>query len=159
MQLLGKHPNVALLELDRMIAQMKSIIQQVTDAVMLVLLLSVAAGGLVMLSAVSSSIDRRKQENGLLRAFGSSKTLILSSVLVEFAVIGALAGSVAIIASELILVALQTMVLDAPVQPHYWYWLLSPVVSAVLLAALGCFACRHVITTPPSTVLRGAYAS
>ncbi|MFZ6800636.1 ABC transporter permease [Undibacterium sp. Di24W] len=159
MQLLGKHPNVAVLELDRMIAQMKSTIKQVTDAVMLVLLLSVAAGGLVMLSAVLSSIEQRKQENGLIRAFGSSKSLILGSVVVEFAVIGALAGSVAIIASEMILVALQTLVLDAPVQPHYLYWLLSPVVSAVLLAALGCFACRHVITTPPSTVLRGAYAS
>lgn len=159
MQLLGKHPNVAVLELDRMIAQMKSIIKQVTDAVMLVLLLSVAAGALVMLSAVSSSIDSRKQENGLLRAFGSSKSLILGSVLVEFAVIGALAGSVAIIASELILLALQTFVLNAPVQAHYLYWFLSPVLSAVLLAALGCFACRHVITTPPSCVLRGAYAS
>jgi putative ABC transport system permease protein len=159
MQLLGKHPNVAVLELDRMIAQMKSIIKQVTDAVMLVLLLSVAAGGLVLLSAVSSSIDNRKQENGLLRAFGSSKSLILGSVLVEFAVIGVLAGSVAIIASELILVALQTMVLNAPVRPHYWYWFLSPVASAILLAVLGCFACRHVVTTPPSTVLRGAYAS
>jgi len=158
-RLLAKHPNVALLEFDRMIAQMKSIIKQVTDAVMLVLLLSVAAGGLVMLSAVSSSIDSRKQENGLLRAFGSSKSLILASVLVEFAVIGALAGSVAIIATELILVALQTWVLNAPVQPHYLYWFLSPVLSAMLLAALGCFACRHVITTPPSTVLRGAYAS
>nr|WP_315472594.1 FtsX-like permease family protein [uncultured Undibacterium sp.] len=158
-RLLAKHPNLALLEFDRMIAQMKSIIKQVTDAVMLVLLLSVAAGGLVMLSAVSSSIDSRKQENGLLRAFGSSKSLILGSVLVEFAVIGALAGSVAIIATELILVALQTWVLNAPVQPHYLYWFLSPVVSAMLLAALGCFACRHVITTPPSTVLRGAYAS
>lgn len=159
MQLLGKHPNVAVLELDRMIAQMKSIIKQVTDAVMLVLLLSVAAGGLVMLSAVSSSIDSRKQENGLLRAFGSSKSLILGSVFVEFAVIGAMAGSVAIIASELILIALQTWVLNTPVQPHYLYWLLSPVASAILLAALGFFACRHVITTPPSTVLRGAYAS
>lgn len=158
-QLLKKHPNLVLLELDRMIEQMKNIIKQVTDAVMLVLLLSVAAGALVLLSAVSSSIDRRKQENGLLRAFGSSKSLILGSVLVEFGVIGALAGSVAIIASELILVALQSLVLNAPIQPHYWYWLLSPIAGAILLAALGCFACRHVITTPPSSVLRGAYAS
>ena len=158
-QLLSKHPSVALLEFDRMIMQMKSVIKQVTDAVMLVLWLTLFAGALVMFSAVSGSMERRQQENGLLRAFGSSKALIMGSVLVEFSVMGALAGGVAIIGSELILLGIQVFVLQSPIHPHYLYWLISPIASALLLALLGTFACRHVVTTPPGAVLRGAYAS
>lgn len=157
--LLHKYPNLLLLELDRMFSQMKTTIQQVTDAVLLVLCLSVAAGALVLLSVVSASTGRRRQENGLLRALGSPAALIAGSIFKEFAVLGALAGSVAVIAGELILAAIQTLVLQLPVQAHYLYWLLTPLGSAVLLATLGSIACRQVITTPPSVILRGASAS
>ncbi len=153
--LLRQHPGIALLELDKLIVQMKTIIEQVTDGVMLVLWLSLLAGGLVILSAVISSIDQRRQENGLLRAFGSSRHLILGSVLIEFAVLGGLAGTVAIICSELMLLGIQSFVLKTSLQAHYLYWLVAPVGSALLLATLGVVACRSVITTPPATVLRG----
>lgn len=158
-KLLRAHPSMTVYELDRAIEQMKAIIKQVTDAVVLILWLSLAAGCLVMLSAVLSSLDRRQQENGLLRAFGTSRRLLLGSVLIEFSVLGFLSGTVAIIGSELILFALQEWVLETAIHPHYLYWLLSPCLSALLLGCLGILCCRKIITTPPSVVLRGATAS
>lgn len=122
----------------------------------LVLWLTLAGGCLVLLAAVMSSIDSRKQEAGLLRALGSSRQLILGSVLIEFAVLGFLAGLIAVMGAELLLLCLQSLVFKNPVQPHYIYWLASPLAGSAFVALLGVACCRHVVTTPPIVVLREA---
>lgn len=153
--LLRAHPTMALYEMDRLIAQMQDIIRQVSDAILLVLWLTLAAAGLVLCSAVLSSIASRQQETGLLRALGSPRQLILGSVWLEFSVLGMLSGTVAIAGAELILFGLQSQVLKTPLHAHYVYWLAAPVLSSLVLGLLGGFSCRSVVHTPPGLVLRG----
>jgi putative ABC transport system permease protein len=52
--------------------------------------------------------------------------------------------------------SLQKFIFKFPLQPHYLYWLLSPVLGCTLVAALGLLGCRPVLTTPPAIVLREA---
>jgi putative ABC transport system permease protein len=155
-QLLHKHPTIMVMELDRIIDQIRSIINKVSDGIGLVLWLTLAAGSLVLFAAVMSSIDSRKQEAGLLRALGSSRQLILGSVLVEFLVLGLLAGIIATISSEALLVSMQKFIFKNPIHPHFIYWLIAPLGSAVFISALGVVCCRPVVTTPPIVVLREA---
>lgn len=155
-QLLRKHPTITVVELDRIIDQIRNIIDQVSDGVGLVLWLTLAAGSLVLLAAVLSSIDSRKQEAGLLRALGSSRQLILGSILVEFLVLGLLAGVIATISAESLLFALQKFIFKNSIQPHFVYWLIAPVGSALFIGVLGVLCCRPVVTTPPMVVLREA---
>lgn len=155
-QLLQENPSILVIELDRIIAQIQKIIQQVSDGVLLVLFLTLIGGCLVLFAAVISSVDNRKKEAGLLRALGSSRQLILGSILVEFAILGFLAGLIAIIGTEVLLVGLQVWVFNMPIQPHYVYWLVSPVSGLCLLSLMGYFSCRQVVTTPPSIILREA---
>ncbi len=155
-QLLEMNPSILVIELDRIIAQIQKIIQQVSSGVLLVLLLTLVGGCLVLLAAVISSIDNRKKEAGLLRALGSSRQLILGSILVEFAVLGFLAGLIAIIGTEILLIGLQVWVFNLPIQPHYFYWFLSPLSGLCLLSLMGYFSCKQVVTTPPSVILREA---
>lgn len=155
-ELLRAHPTMVVMEFDRVIEQMRSIINQVSDGIQLVLWFTLAAGGLVLLSAVMSSIDSRQQEAGLLRALGSPRKLILGSVFAEFLILGVLAGTIAILGAEMLLLSLQKFVLHTPIQPHYLYWLVSPLGSAVLISLLGFICCRRVVTTPPAVVLREA---
>ena len=155
-QLLHQHPTILVMELDRIIERMRNIINQVSDGIQLVLWLTLAAGALVLFAAVMSSIDSRKQEAGLLRALGSSRKLILGSVFAEFVVLGLLAGFIAIVGAEALLFSLQKFVLHTAIQPHYIYWLVSPLVSAAFISALGLACCRQVVTTPPAVVLREA---
>jgi putative ABC transport system permease protein len=154
--LLRAHPTMLVMEFDRVIEQMRSIINQVSDGIQLVLWFTLAAGALVLLSAVMSSIDSRQQEAGLLRALGSPQKLILGSVFAEFLILGILSGTIAILGAEVLLISLQKFVLRTPIQPHYLYWLLSPLGSAALISALGVLCCRRVVTTPPAVVLREA---
>lgn len=155
-QLLRAHPTILVIELDRIIEQIRTIIDQVSDGVQLVLWLTLMGGCLVLFAAVMSSIDDRKQEAGLLRALGSGRKLILGSVFTEFAVIGFLSGFIAIVGTEILLFSLQTFVLETPIQPHYVYWVASPVLGALFVSLLGVACCRHVVTTPPAVVLREA---
>ena len=155
-ELLRNHPTVLVIELDRIISQVRAIIDQVSDGVLLVLWLTLAGGCLVLFAAVMGSIESRKQEAGLLRALGSPRRLVLGSLAAEFAILGTIAGAIAILGSEILLLSLQKFVLETPIQPHYVYWLLSPVAGGVLVCLLGYAGCRPVVTTPPAVVLRQA---
>jgi len=154
--LLREHPTILVLELDRIIDQIRTIVNQVSDGVQLVLLLVLAGGILVLMAAVTGSLASRKQEAGLLRALGSPGRLIVNSVWIEFAVLGLVAGVIAVIGAEILLLSLQVWVFEVPVQPHYAYWLTTPLVVALLVGALGAFSCRQVVTASPAQVLREA---
>ncbi|PUA26934.1 MAG: ABC transporter permease [Cellvibrio sp. 79] len=154
--LLHEHPTILLMELDRIIEQIRSIVNQVSDGVLLVLWLTLIGGCLVLFAAVMGSIAARKQQAGLLRALGSPRQLIVGSICAEFAILGFLAGLIAIIGTEILLISLQTFVLETPIQPHYLFWLISPLSGALFVTGLGYLGCRRVVTTPPAIVLREA---
>lgn len=155
-RLLNQHPTTLVIELDRIINQIRTIVNQVSNGVQLVLWLTLAGGCLVLFAAVTSSIDSRKQEAGLLRALGSRRQLIVGSVWAEFSILGLLAGTIAVIGAEILLLSLQRWVLETPIQPHYLFWILGPLSGAVLVGSLGAISCRSVVNTPPAVVLREA---
>ncbi len=154
--LLHQHPTILVMELDRIIEQIRSIVNQVSDGVLLVLWLTLIGGCLVLFAAVMGSIATRKQQAGLLRALGSPRQLIVGSICTEFAILGFLAGFIAILGTEILLISLQTFVLETPIQPHYLFWLVSPLSGALFVMGLGYLGCRRVVTTPPAIVLREA---
>jgi putative ABC transport system permease protein len=154
--MLRQHPTTLVIELDRIIDQIRTIVTQVSNGVQLVLWLTLAGGCLVLLAAVTSSIDSRKQEAGLLRALGSRRQLIVGSVWAEFSVLGLLAGIIAVMGAEFLLISLQHWVLETPIQPHYLFWLLGPLLGALFVGLLGALSCRSVVNTPPAVVLREA---
>jgi Predicted ABC-type transport system involved in lysophospholipase L1 biosynthesis, permease component len=155
-ELLRSYPTVLVIELDRVIGQIRTIVNQVSDGVQLVLWLTLAGGCLVLLAAVSSSIEARKQEVGLLRALGSPRRLMLGSVWLEFSVLGLLAGIIAVLGAEVLLASLQHWVLETPIKPHVLFWFAGPLLSAALIGGLGALSCRSAVNTPPAVVLREA---
>jgi len=152
-ELLHAHPTMLIVELDRIIEQIRTIITQVSNGVQLVLLLTLVGGCLVLFAAVTSSIDSRKQEVGLLRALGSSRRLMLGSVWAEFSILGLLAGTIAVIGAEMLLVSLQYWVFQTPITPHYIFWLIGSLSGALLVGALGVLSCRSIVNTLPAVVL------
>lgn len=155
-RLMRNHPTLLVIALDRVFEQIRSVVARVTQGIQLVLMLTLVGGALVLLAAVNSSLESRKQEAGLLRALGSSRRLVVGSVWAEFSVLGGLAGLLGVVGAEALLFSLQYWVMDIPIQPHYGYWLLGPVLGATLVGTLGALGCRSVIHTPPAVVLRQA---
>lgn len=153
-QLLRQYPTIVVLEVDRIIERIKSIVTQVSRSIELVLWLVLVGGVMVLIAAVNASMGSRLQEAGLLRALGSSQRLILGSLFIEFFILGLLAGFLGVLGAEALLLSLQHFVFNQAVSPHYSLWFLGPLSGAVLISSLGLLACRNVVATPPNVVLR-----
>lgn len=88
-------PTVQVVELDKIIDRIRTIVSQVTRGLEVMTLLILGCGILVMFSAVSLSMSERLQESAILRTLGSSRRLILGIQLIEFSTLGVMAGLLA----------------------------------------------------------------
>ncbi len=147
-------PTVVILEIDGLIEQIQNIIAQVTSAIELISVLVLICGALVLLACVNATLDERFHENAILRALGAGKKLILTSLLIEFASIGAAAGIVATIGAEASLYYLQEQVFEQEFNFHYWVWLSGPLLGMVIITGLGLNSTRQLVSTSPLSVLR-----
>jgi putative ABC transport system permease protein len=147
-------PTMVVIEIDALIEQIQNIIAQVTSAIELISVLVLVCGALVLLACVNATLDERFHENAILRTLGAGKKLILTSLLIEFASIGALAGIIATIGAEASLYYLQEEVFQQEFNFHYWVWITGPLIGTVLIAGLGMNATRQVVSTSPLNVLR-----
>jgi len=154
--LLRTFPTIVVLEIDALIEQIQRIIAQVTSAIELIAFLVLACGALVLLACVNATLDERFRENAILRTLGAGRKLILSSLLIEFAFIGLISGLIATVGSEISLYYLQTRVFQQEFSPHYWVWIVGPVLGTVIIATLGVTATKKVVNTSPLAVLRTA---
>ncbi len=147
-------PTVTVIEMDIVIRQIRGIVSQVSAAIELVLLVILAAGGLVLVAGVQASVDGRMHESAILRALGARRSLILGGLLIEFATLGMFAGLLATVAAEVSVYFLQTMAMDMTYAPSPWIWPVGVLSGTVIIGALGVYSCRKVVSTPPVTVLR-----
>jgi putative ABC transport system permease protein len=153
-QLVRQFPTVSVIEMDIVIEQIRAIINQVSAAINLVLMVILAAGGLVLVAGVQASVDTRIHESAILRALGARRGLILGGLLIEFATLGLFAGLLATVAAELSVYMLQTRVMDMRYAPTPWLWPIGIALGALVIGGLGVFSCRRVVSTAPVQVLR-----
>ncbi len=153
-ELVSRLPTVTVIELDVVIREMRSVVDQVARALVLVLLVILLAGGLVLISGVRSSLDARLRESALLRALGAGSNLILGALWIEFLVLGGMAGALASVGAEVAAWGIQTQVFDMVWAPTPLLWWLGPLAGAIVVGALGVGSSRRVIAVPPIVLLR-----
>ncbi|MFC5579091.1 ABC transporter permease [Lysobacter niabensis] len=152
--LVERFPNLSVIDVDAVLAQVRATGDQVSRVVQVVFWLSLAAGVLVLLAAISASQDERLLEGGVMRVLGGSRRQLRLAQASEFAAIGLLAGLVAAIAASILSGVIADRVFDLPWKPD---WVLAAVGGGLgMLAALaaGLFATRRVLDAPPSVTLR-----
>jgi len=117
---------------------------------------TLAAGVLVLYSALASSRDERVREAGLLRALGASRQQLSRAQLAELACIGGLAGFLAAVGASAIGWALARFAFEFDYTVSPWVFLLG--VGGGIACALGggYLGLRGVLKTPPLATLREA---
>jgi putative ABC transport system permease protein len=152
--LLAAFPTVTVIEVDKVIAQIQSIVARVTQAVQLVLALVLGAGALVLVASIQASSEDRLREHALLRALGASRRLVRGALGAEFALLGAFAGVIAALGAEATVFALDKQVFQLAPQFHPWVWATGPALGAAIVGAIGVLGTRRIVAAPPVRVLR-----
>lgn len=147
-------PAMTLLEVEAILEQLRNILAQVTLAVEYVLIFVLLAGFTVLFASLQSTLDSRLYEGALLRTLGARRDLLRKANRLEFSLLGALAGLLAIVAAELITWLLYRFALNLDWQPHYLLWLLVPLTGALLIGIAGALGTRAVVKQSPMGILR-----
>ncbi|MET0950595.1 MAG: FtsX-like permease family protein, partial [Pseudomonas sp.] len=146
-------PSISLLGVEALLAQVRSILDQVTLAVQFVLLFVLAAGIAVLFSGLQATLDERIRQGALVRALGAERKLLVKARRIEFGLLGAVSGLLAALGCELVSFALYRYAFDLVWYPHAWL-LLLPVIGALLVGGAGVFGTRRALNVSPLTVLR-----
>ncbi|GFM89911.1 ABC transporter permease [Pseudomonas cichorii] len=147
------YPAISILGVEALLAQVRSILDQVTLAVQFVLLFVLAAGIAVLFSGLQATLDERIRQGALLRALGAERKLLIKSRRIEFGLLGAASGLLAALGCELVSLVLYRYAFDLAWQPHPWL-LLLPLIGALLVGGAGVFGTRRALNASPLTVLR-----
>ena len=152
--LVGQYPNLSVIDIGAVLAQVRATADQVTEVVEVVFLFTMAAGVLVLMAAIHATQDERLREGAVMRVLGARRAQLRLAQLSEFLVIGLIAASVAVLAANGIAASIAIRVFDLPWAPNLSlsaYAALAGVASVVLA---GWFTTRRTVAAPPSETLR-----
>lgn len=154
LDIIKQFPTVSIIDVGTMIKQLRQIIDQVSLSLTLVLVLVVLASSLVMIAQTEAGMASRQRELAVLRTFGASGWLLRMATGLEFALLGTIAGLLAVIVAEFILYLLKTQVFELNVYMHWPWWGLAPLCGAVTVALLGVWRCRQLLQKSCSDLLK-----
>lgn len=154
--LVRTQPNLSLLDVDAVIAQVRDVMERVAQAVQLVMVFSLLAGVLVLLAALQATAGERRYDSAVLRTLGATRRQLRGAVLVEFGALGALAALLAVGAAAVIGVAVSQKVFELPLLPPWPGLLLGGLLGIGLSLLAGWWGTRRILHTPPALALREA---
>jgi putative ABC transport system permease protein len=152
--LIKQFPNLLVIDVAQVMAQVQKMITQVSKAVQFVFLFTLLAGLVVFYAAIASTQDDRIQQAAIMRTLGASRVQLTRAHLAEFAVIGALAGLIAAAGASGLGYVLAVKVLNLSYNFSPLAWAAGVICGSAGLAIAGYLGTRRVLATPPMRVLR-----
>ncbi|HXZ86257.1 MAG TPA: FtsX-like permease family protein, partial [Myxococcota bacterium] len=147
-------PNVTVIDVDAIMAQVRAIMDRVNLSVQYVFLFTLFAGLTVLYSAIQSTQDERLYESALLRTLGASRAHVLKGLVAEFGALGVLSGTLAALAASVVGLTLARRVFDLPYTLDPWLWLAGLIGGGFGVGLFGVLGARFVLNRPPLQSLR-----
>jgi putative ABC transport system permease protein len=150
------YPNLTVIDVGGVLRQIQSVLDQVIQAVEFLFGFTLASGLLVLYAALMGSQDERTRESGLLRALGATRRQLSSAQMIEFLLVGSLAGLLAATGAAAMGWGLATyqFKFDWVFSPAAW--IAGVAVGALCAAVGGWLGLRNVLRQPPLQTLREA---
>jgi putative ABC transport system permease protein len=148
------YPNISVIDLREVLDTVKTIVDNVTLAVTVVGALVLLSGSLILIGAVSMTKFRRVYEAAILKTLGASSRLIATMLLLEYGVLGAIAGTVGAAGAVGLSWAVARYGLDLPWAPAPMLTIGGILITASAVAAIGVLASLDVLRHKPLSTLR-----
>ncbi len=152
--LVQNFPNVLMIDVTEIMAQVQNVMDQVARAVQFVFLFTLVGGLLVLQAAIAATQDERQFDAAVLRTLGANRRQLAAAQIAEFATLGALAGLLAAGGATLLAWLLSREVLKIPYAADPWVWVIGVSAAMVGVALAGWLGTRRILDRPPLWVLR-----
>jgi putative ABC transport system permease protein len=151
-----RFPNVSVIDIATVQRTLRRIVGRVTFAIRFMAAFSMAAGALVLVGAIAASRFQRVRESALLRALGATRVQVRRMLLVEYALLGALAGLTGVVLAAIAGWLLAHFVFEidytVAVVPLAIIWAVVTLSAAVI----GMLNSREALRSTPLSALREA---
>ena len=152
--LVAQFPNVSVIDLREILQTVSGIVNNVTTAVTVVGSLVLVSGALILVGAVSMTKFRRVYEAAILKTLGASSRLIATMLVLEYGVLGAIAGTVGALGAIALSWAVATYALELAWSPAIALTLAGIVITSLFVAVVGVLASLDVLRHKPLSTLR-----
>ncbi len=153
-ELSTRFPNVTLVDIAAAVRQAQAVIDQLIDAVQFVFLFTLAAGVLVLYSALLATEDERRREAAVMRVYGASRAQVAGSQRAEFLAMGVVAGLLATLGAAAIGQLVARRVFELNLAPSAELWIAGPLAGIALLSFNAWLSSRQVLRSSPALTLR-----
>ena len=150
------YPNLTIVDVGSVLRQVQAVLDQVIMAVEFLFAFTLLSGVLVLYAALMGSQDERTREAGLLRALGATRKQLSQAQLIEFTLVGALAGLLAASGAAAMGWGLATYQFKFEWAFNPGVWVVGLAVGALCAIGGGWLGLRSVLNQPPLQTLREA---
>lgn len=152
--LVVRFPNVSVIDLREVLESVRKVFQVVTVAIDIVGSLVILTGGLILVGAVAVTKFQRVYEAAIFKTLGASSRAIAAMLMVEYGLLGTIAGAVGAFGALALGWAISRFALDIPWRPVLHENLIGTLATSVLIMIIGVVASADVLKRKPLAALR-----
>jgi putative ABC transport system permease protein len=152
--LVAAFPNVSVIDLREVLDTGRALIRSLTLGVSIVGGLVLGTGILILTGAIAMTRFRRTYEAAILKTLGASTRLVGRLLLVEYGLLGLIAGSVGAAGGLVLSWAISRWAIDVPWTASWAEVVTELVLATVLVAGVGLAASMDVLRRRPLATLR-----
>jgi putative ABC transport system permease protein len=152
--LVAAYPNVSAIDVREVVQTLQGVLRMVTLAISVVGSVALFCGLLILVGAVAMTKFQRLQEVALLKTLGASSRVIGALLVIEYGILGVLAGSIGAAGAVVLSWVFATRILDIDWNPAPVTALAGIAATAAVVAAVGVVASLDVLRRKPLAVLR-----
>ena len=152
--LVVRFPNVSVIDLREILQAIRKVFTVVTVAINVVGTLVIITGGLILIGAVAVTKFQRVYEAAIFKTLGASSRTIAAMLMVEYGLLGTLAGAIGSFGALALGWGISRFALDIPWRPVLRENLISTAATSVLIMTIGVLASADVLRRKPLATLR-----
>jgi putative ABC transport system permease protein len=147
-------PSVTVIDIDALMTQVRGIMDHATLGIEYVFGFTVLAGLMVLFATLHATLDERRHETAILRTLGARRRMLVIGLLIEFSLLGGLAGLLAAGTATATAAVLASQIFGFTFDSSIWTWVIGGGAGALLIASAGYLSTRSVISQAPMHSLR-----
>ena len=152
--LVKQFPSITAIDVSAMLRQVKSLLEQASQAVQGIFVFTLVAGIVVLMAALQSQKAERRREIAILKAMGARQRFLQQRIWGEFLLIGGIAGGLAGALAGIVGALVGYFLFDLD-----WHWAWSPIVvggfaGSLLVGVAGYWNLRGLLQVLPLSLLK-----